>query len=118
MHVLREVRNVNRWNIPEALEAEISARDQACVYCGNLFAVATWRGQRKSWEHIINDAGLVSRENIALCCISCNASKGAKELTAWLQAKYCRDRGIHAGSVAPIVQDALRASVRGQRSAA
>lgn len=29
-------------------------------------------------EHIINDAKIIIRENIALCCCGCNASKGQK----------------------------------------
>jgi 5-methylcytosine-specific restriction endonuclease McrA len=102
---------VNRWRIPAALELEIAARDNACVYCGRLFAAATARGQGRSWEHIVNDANLVSRENIALCCISCNASKGNKKLTSWLTTQYCRKRGIDAQSVAPVVRAALLAAV-------
>jgi 5-methylcytosine-specific restriction endonuclease McrA len=109
---------VNRWNIPEALELEVIERDQACVYCGRLFASAARRGERQSWEHIINDARLVTRENIALCCISCNASKGAKDLAVWLETKYCRNREIHAGTIAPVAQAALRAAMRSRRSAA
>lgn len=109
---------MNRWNIPEALEIEIVERDQACVYCRRIFASAKRRGERKSWEHIINDATLVNRENIALCCISCNASKGAKDLAAWLETRYCRDREIHAGTIAPVAQAALRAARRSQRGAA
>lgn len=40
-------------------------------------------GSRKTvatWEHIINDASIVTRENIALCCVACNSSKGTKRL--------------------------------------
>jgi len=111
-------RNVNRWNIPQTLEAEVRTRDQACIYCGCIVAAASKRGERMSWEHIINDTELVNRENIALCCISCNASKGIKELSAWLETKYCRTRGIHAGTVALIAQVALRAAKRSEPSAA
>ena len=82
-------------------------RDRACVYCGTLFATANARRDRPSWEHIVNDARIVTRENIVLCCISCNASKGARALTSWLESKYCRQRGITAASVAAVVQVAL-----------
>jgi hypothetical protein len=102
---------MNRWKIPRALEEEVSARDKACIYCGGNFAAASKRGQRMSWEHIINDATLVNRENIALCCISCNASKGAKELWAWLESTYCRNRGIHLGTIAPVARAAYRAAL-------
>ena len=101
---------MNRWNIPAWLEREVVARDRSCVYCGTSFAQvsAAHRG-RPSWEHIVNDARIITRENIALCCIGCNASKGTKALTAWLQSRYCVARGITARSVAPVVQVALAA---------
>jgi hypothetical protein len=99
----------NRWNIPGWLEREVRERDRACVYCGTLFATATSRRDRPSWEHIVNDASIVTRENIALCCIGCNASKGTKALSVWLLSKYCLARGISSRSVAPIAQAALAA---------
>ena len=98
---------MNRWNIPPWLEQEVTARDQACVYCGIRFDRAVARRDRPSWEHIVNDARIVHRDNIALCCIGCNASKGAKPLAVWLLSRYCQQHGIHGGSVAPVVQAAL-----------
>ena len=99
---------MNRWNIPAWLEAEVIKRDQACVYCRIAFlAESSARGRRPSWEHIVNDARIVTRENIARCCISCNASKGAKELLAWLGSKYCVARGINKNTVAQVVREAL-----------
>ena len=69
---------MNRWNIPAELEAEVRQRDVECIYCRVSFRQAVERrGQRPSWEHIVNDASIVTAANIALCCISCNASKGA-----------------------------------------
>jgi len=61
-----------------------------------------------TWEHIVNDARIITRENIALCCCACNASKGQKTLVAWLQSTYCKQRGVNEDSVAQIVKDALR----------
>jgi hypothetical protein len=101
---------MNRWNIPAWLEREVVERDRSCVYCGTSFGqVSAARRTHRSWEHIVNDARIRTRENIALCCIGCNASKGAKGLTAWLQSRYCLDRGITERSVAPVVQAALAA---------
>lgn len=104
---------MNRWKIPEWLEREVRARDQQCVYCrivlldrppprGALQAVGTW-------EHIVNDACIVTRENIARCCAPCNSSKGTKPLAVWLESTYCVRRGIREETVAPIVRAALRA---------
>ena len=102
---------VNRWNIPAWLEHEVLARDEACVYCGIDFSLPTTaRGTKPSWEHIINDATVITRHNIARCCMSCNASKGAKELRAWLASDYCRRKGITEGAVAKVVREALSSS--------
>jgi hypothetical protein len=98
----------NNWNIPDWLEKEVRKRDKTCVYCGVKFvAFKKSKKSAASWEHIINDAKIVTRENIALCCCGCNASKGQKQLSVWLQSKYCKDRGITVDTVAPIVKQAL-----------
>jgi len=99
---------MNRWNIPDWLEREIIERDRSCVYCGiDFMTKSESRMSTPSWEHIVNDAQIVSRENIARCCISCNASKGAKDLIVWLDSNYCKKRGITKDSVASIVRKAL-----------
>lgn len=99
---------MNRWNIPDWLEREVLERDLHCVYCGVEFSIQSpARRFKPSWEHIINDARIVTRENIALCCISCNASKGAKELASWLESQYCKSREITAMTVAGIIKAAL-----------
>ena len=99
---------MNRWGIPDWLEREVIERDRACVYCGVVFTHTNENRRLKaSWEHIINDARIVTRENIALCCIACNASKGAKRLMDWLDSKYCKIHGITADSVADVVRNAI-----------
>ncbi|WP_083386205.1 HNH endonuclease [Methylomonas sp. LWB] len=98
----------NNWNIPAWLEAEVRARDKTCVYCGIEFTPAKVSYKSAaSWEHIVNDATIVTRENIVLCCRVCNASKGPKRLSVWLQSKYCTERGITPASVSPIVQQVI-----------
>jgi hypothetical protein len=98
---------MNRWGIPEWLEREVVARDRHCVYCRNPFDKTAARSRHPSWEHIINDGSIVTRGNIVLCCVGCNASKGIKPLQLWLQSSYCKERGITEASVAPIIQAAL-----------
>lgn len=98
----------NNWNIPDWLENEVRKRDRACVYCGIEFTPAKIsKKSAASWEHIVNDAKIITRENIVLCCCGCNASKGQKQLSIWLQSNYCKDRGITADSVAPIIKQAI-----------
>ena len=104
---------MNRWKIPALLEEEVLARDTQCVYCGVAFSIpALTRGARASWEHIVNDASIVTPENIVRCCMSCNASKGAQELRAWLRSAYCRRKGITESTVAEVVRSALGLSGR------
>jgi hypothetical protein len=99
---------VNRWHIPAWLESEVLARDTYCVYCRIDFSMASSsRGAKPSWEHIVNDERIINRENIARCCMSCNASKGAKELRQWLDSNYCRRKGITTSAVAAVVREAL-----------
>ena len=100
--------NMNRWNIPQALENEIIYRDKNCVYCGVKFGICGTRKSKQSWEHIVNDERIITRENIALCCMSCNSSKGAKLLEDWLNSKYCLERNITKYSVAEVIKNALK----------
>ena len=99
---------MNRWSIPPDLEDLVAARDRDCIYCRRPFAgIEGARGHRRSWEHIINDQYISTEQNIALCCISCNSSKGAKTLLQWLESKFCARRGINAGTIAEVARNAL-----------
>ncbi|WP_394182893.1 hypothetical protein [Marinomonas posidonica] len=99
----------NSWNIPSWLEYEIRARDKVCVYCGVEFTSAKVSKKTcASWEHIINDARIISKDNIALCCCGCNSSKGQKKLSDWLQTKYCVTKSITPQTVAPIIKQAIQ----------
>ena len=65
---------MNRWNISEWLENEVKERDKKCVYCGILMIEKMpTEGPKKSvatWEHIINDETIITRENIARCWVA------------------------------------------------
>ena len=102
---------MNNWGIPDCLEKEVRERDKACVYCGiQLVDRMQSDGSRKAvatWEHIINDASIVTRENIARCCVPCNSSKGTKKLSDWINSSYCKKRGINKDTVAEVVKEAL-----------
>lgn len=68
--------------------------------------------KKRSWEHIINDVTIATMDNIALCCIGCNASKGAKLLTQWLESPGAKRRGISEATLSPVVLAALEAARR------
>lgn len=95
----------NRWGIPIETEELVKQRDIKCVYCGIEFTgFDNSRKSKPTWEHIINDIRLNGSDNIALCCWSCNASKGRKKLQDWLKSKYCFNKIITAETVAPVVK--------------
>ena len=100
----------NNWNIPSFLEKEIRERDKVCVYCGVEFtSTKISKETAASQEHIINDAKIITRENIALCCCVCNASKGQKQLSTWLQSsKYCKDKNVTPENVSQVIKDAIK----------
>jgi hypothetical protein len=98
----------NRWGIPLDVENFVRQRDVSCVYCGVKFSEDTGtRAKKPSWEHIINDIRINGPHNIALCCISCNASKGAKLLEDWLEVDYYKRKNITVNSVAAVVKEAI-----------
>jgi 5-methylcytosine-specific restriction endonuclease McrA len=99
---------MNNWNIPKYLEKEIIERDKICVYCRVEFGSSEQsRKTQASWEHIINDAKIITKENIARCCVACNSSKGIKMLSEWINSKYCKEKGINKDSVAAVIKNAL-----------
>ena len=99
----------NRWGITKHVEDSVKKRDTHCVYCGvEIKKNPESRKQKQSWEHIVNDIRINSIDNISLCCMSCNASKGAKLLEVWLQTEYCKRNGITEDSVAKVVKDAIK----------
>ncbi|MEA3406131.1 MAG: HNH endonuclease [Pseudomonadota bacterium] len=99
----------NKWNIPDWLEKDVRERDKVCVYCSCEFTeYKICRKTSASWEHIINDVKIITPENIALCCCGCNASKGQKQLSVWLQTPYCKERGISQDTVAQVVMQAIK----------
>ncbi len=104
--------HMNNWNIPDWLEKEVRERDTTCVYCGiEMLEKMPRHGPRKSvatWEHIINDENIITRENIARCCVACNSIKGTKKLSDWINSEYCKKHGITKHSVAEVIKRALQ----------
>lgn len=103
---------MNRWNIPKEMEKEIIIRDKNCVYCGIKMIEKVQRGESRkraaTWEHIINDETIITKENIARCCSACNSSKGTKKLSDWINSDYCKKNKININTVAPIIKRALQ----------
>jgi hypothetical protein len=102
----------NRWGIPKEVEEFVKKRDIKCVYCGVLFSASESNYKtRPTWEHIVNDIRINGPDNIALCCGSCNASKGRKKLEDWLKSKYCLSKGITFETLAFIARKYLENNI-------
>lgn len=97
----------NNYNIPDWLEKKVGGRDKDCVYCHiKLKSYPRAKGtpyDKATFEHIDND-GHPSEENIAMCCASCNSSKGVKKLLGWFESSYCKKKNIGKDTVANIIR--------------
>ena len=88
----------NRFGIPAEVEQRIRARDTRCVYCEKEFSRDS-QGNMPTIEHLDENPPFYWQEGLredglAICCGSCNSSRGNKSLREWFQTPYCRERGI------------------------
>lgn len=107
----------NSFGIPEVIEAEIRARDSICVYCRRemkaYIGVKGTPGDKATIEHLSFDGPFywgkgLQREDVVICCGSCNSSRGDRQLIDWFHSRYCRERGIKGSTVAEPVRGFLQ----------
>jgi hypothetical protein len=110
----------NRFGIPPEIEAAIRERDKLCVYCScemHLYVgVRGTRSDKATVEHLDHRPPFhwkdgLKADGIAICCGSCNASRGAKTHAEWFRSQYCLERAINFDTVA----EAVRAYLKGYR---
>jgi hypothetical protein len=87
---------------------------RATIFLGLLFFVSAIRsyaptGPTLYYVSPTNDSSIISRKNIARCCVVCNSSKGTRKLSDWIQSRYCKKNEINKNTVAKVVKKALRA---------
>jgi hypothetical protein len=106
----------NKFGIPVDVEHRIRARDIRCVFCAKEFS-ADLRRDMPTIEHLNEKPPFywhegLKEEGLAICCKSCNSSRGKKSLPDWFRTPYCTDRPIPitADSVAEPVKRYLRSS--------
>lgn len=103
------------YSIPQKELDEIVKRDTDCVYCHKNWDSKN-KGDSASIEHLNHllewdSVGCFTRENkpiftiIAICCGSCNSSRGAKSLRSWFETPYCNERKIGYSTVASVVKN-------------
>lgn len=86
----------NSFGIPSEVERRIRARDTRCVYCGKHFVTYSPM-DRPTIEHLNEKPPFywhegLREEGLAICCGSCNSSRGNKCLQDWFRSRYCTDR--------------------------
>jgi len=105
----------NKFGIPNNELLKIHARDKKCVYCHKLminpFDSSNY-SDSATIEHLSpfkpfywNEGMKI--ENIAICCGSCNSSRGSMRVLDWFKTKYCTTRNINANTVADPVKKFL-----------
>ena len=100
----------DKWHVLEKDRITITDRDKKCVYCPAVFNSDSPK-LKETVEHIDNETWkknppLVT--DIAICCASCNRSKGAKRLLEWFDSRYCKKNNISKETVAPAIKDWIK----------
>jgi hypothetical protein len=110
----------NKFGIRREDEEALRARDRACAYCAKLMKTraelrvgTAWTGQA-TIEHLNFDEPFyvskgLQKEDVVICCLACNSSRGTKRLLDWFKSVYCARRNITADTVAEPVKKYLRA---------
>ena len=82
----------NNYGLPEGELKNIRARDLKCVYCHKDMKKPNPSIRRQDWatiEHMNYLPPWNNPKTVAICCFSCNASRGKKKLEDWFKSKYC-----------------------------
>lgn len=101
----------NKYGLPEDALKRVRARDKRCVYCGADMVQPRQGTSTCNWatiEHLNHLPPWDNPATIAICCGSCNSSRGAKPVLKWFASDYCRDKGIGPTTVARPVLEYIR----------
>jgi len=93
----------NRYGLPEFDLKAIRERDTRCVYCRKeMFEPSelVWRGDWATVEHLNHLPPWSNPRTVAICCGSCNSSRGKKTILEWFKSKYCKENNITPSTVA------------------
>jgi len=98
----------NKYGIPEKDLDKIKVRDKDCVYCHKKIIKSSDDGCRKDWatiEHLNHLPPWNNPSTVAICCGSCNSSRGNKKLLDWFKTLYCVEKNINYNTIAHPVRD-------------
>ncbi len=98
----------NNFGLPEERLEKIRARDVDCVYCHKKMVAPSDGGFRGDWatiEHLNHLPPWNNPSTVAICCGSCNSSRGNKTLLEWFNMPYCLNKNINIETVAVPVKE-------------
>jgi hypothetical protein len=101
----------NKYGLPEEELNKIRARDKTCVYCHKLMIIPNGDGRRGDWatiEHLNHLPSWNNPATVAICCWSCNSSRGKKKLIDWFKTPYCLGKNINENTVTEPVRKYIR----------
>ena len=96
----------NKYGLPEYKLGLIAKRDISCVYCDKKMLPRGNKNRKNAMtvEHLDDEPPWNNIDTIAMCCGSCNSSRGKKKITEWFNTDYCKSRDINYCSVAQVVR--------------
>lgn len=111
--------SINKYGIPKKDLKEIRIRDKTCVYCHKRMiypSASGWRGDWATIEHLNYLPPWNNSVTVAICCFSCNASRGDKKLMDWFKTRYCIQKNINEKTVAEPVKKFIYTGTTGYTS--
>ncbi|TSC89382.1 MAG: hypothetical protein G01um10145_539 [Microgenomates group bacterium Gr01-1014_5] len=105
----------NKYGISEKELIKIRERDKTCVYCHKVMIDPRSRGRRIDWatiEHLNFMPPWNNASTVAICCWSCNSSRGSKKLLDWFKGEYCLIKKINEKTVAKPVREFIKVQVK------
>ena len=102
----------NSYGLPEEGLERVRQRDVHCVYCHKEMvpnSAAKDKRDCPTIEHLNHLPPWDNIETVAICCWSCNSSRGNRLITQWFEGAYCRERNINYDTVAPAVRSYIDA---------
>jgi hypothetical protein len=107
----------NKYGLPEEDLEKIRKRDKDCVYCHKIMTKAGSGGFRGDWatiEHLNHLPPWDNPSTVAICCGSCNSSRGAKTLPNWFKTSYCIEKNINIDTVSSPVRNYIQRNIEGK----
>ena len=99
-----------KYGMPLADYEKLVKKYKKCVYCQRRLVKRVGsigpQGKAGTVEHL--DYRGNSGSYVAMCCGSCNSSRGKKPLLEWFEMPYCAKRNITEKRVHPIVRKYIR----------